>query len=240
VTVTPPEDTTIDVRSLTVRFAGRAAVDGVALRVPAGGVLGLLGRNGAGKSTTMRVLAGALAPTTGMSVPAQADRARALVGFSASPVGLAPMLTVRESIGLALASAGLLDRWPQAFDLAERLEVADLLDRRTGTFSHGMARRVSVLLAVLASRQVLLLDEPFDGVDARGTATVCELVEQAAAAGLAVVVSTHLVDLAARVVDQAAVMSDGKVVAAWPGRQIAGRRGAARYARLLAGVGAAA
>lgn len=232
----------VQVRDLTVEYpGGRRAVDQVTFSVPAGGVLGLLGNNGAGKSTTMRVLAGALLPTDGhvligghdVSDAAQADHARALVGYSPSPVGLAPMLTVRECIGLALAAGRLGDRWPDALALAQRLSVDEVLDERTHTFSHGMARRVSVLIAVLTSSSLLLLDEPFDGVDAVGSKVVCELIGEAAAAGVAVVVSTHLLDLATDVCDQVAVMVDGQVVAAAEASYLTGRRGAARYARML-------
>lgn len=234
----------VQVRDLVVRYpTGRRAVDKVSFTVPAGGVLGLLGRNGAGKSTTMKVLAGALRPSAGVALvgghdlgtPAGADLARGLLGYSPSPTGLVPMLTVRECIGLALAGHGLGARWPDALALAERLDVAGVLDERTATFSHGMARRVSVLIAVLTSSSLLLLDEPFDGVDAVGARVVCELVGEASRAGVAVVISTHLLDLATEVCDQVAVMSAGRIVSASAAAHLAGRRGAARYERLLAG-----
>ncbi len=232
----------VRVRDLAVEYpGGRRAVDDVTFSVPAGGVLGLLGNNGAGKSTTMRVLAGALTPTAGQVLigghdvadVSQADAARGLIGYSPSPVGLAPMLTVRECIGLALAAGRLGNRWPDALALAERLAVDTVLDERTHTFSHGMARRVSVLIAVLTSSSLLLLDEPFDGVDAVGSRVVCELITEAAAAGVAVVVSTHLLDLATDVCDQVAVMVDGRIVGASDAARLAGRRGAARYGRML-------
>lgn len=234
----------VEVCDLVVEYPGGArAVDEVSMSVAPGKVLALLGGNGAGKSTTLRVLSGGMPPTGGlalvagndMSDPAAAEAARAVLGYCPDEGGLFPALTVRECIGLALASVGATDRWPQAFDLAAELDLTRVLDRPTGSFSHGMSRRTSVLLAVLTSSEVLLLDEPFDGVDALGAATMMSLVRRAAAAGLAVVVSTHLLELAVSIADNVAVMVDGRVVGRGRVQAFTGALGAARYTRMLAG-----
>jgi len=241
--------TPIEVRNLVVKYPGGVrAVDGVDLTVAPGKVLALLGINGAGKSTTLRVLSGGMPASSGtvlvgghnMNVPAQADQARALLGYCPDEGGLPGALTVRECIGLALASIGATDRWPQAYDLADELGLTRVLDRPTSSFSHGMSRRTSVLLAVLTSCDVLLLDEPFDGVDALGAATIVTQVRRAAAAGLAVVLSTHLLELAVSVADKVAVMVDGQVTGKGNVQAFTGPIGAARYSRLLSGGGASA
>jgi ABC-2 type transport system ATP-binding protein len=227
---------------------GTRAVDGITLSVPPGKVLALLGGNGAGKSTTLRVLAGVLPPTTGRvlvgghdpATTAGADAVRRLVGYCPDTGGLPPALNVRECIGLALASVGATRRWPQAYDLAAELDLAHVLDRPTGSFSHGMARRTSVLLAVLTSTEVLLLDEPFDGVDTLGAQAIATQVSRAAAAGLVVVVSTHLLDLAVQVADTVAVMVDGTVAGKGRAAAFTGLAGKARYTRLLSGRSGAA
>lgn len=234
----------VHITDLVVEYpGGHRAVDNVNLTVHPGQVLALLGGNGAGKSTTMAVAAGVLPPTSGrvlvaghdVTDPRQVDLARGVTGYCPDTGGLPSALTVRECIGLALASVGAVDRWPQAYDLAERLDLTRVLDRSTGSFSHGMSRRTSVLLAVLTSRDVLLLDEPFDGVDHLGSATITTLVRQAAGAGVAVVVSTHLVDLAVTIADQVAVMVDGRVAGRGRAQAFTGPLGQARYQRLLTG-----
>ena len=234
----------VELDDLVVEYPGRArAVDGVDLTVTSGKVAALLGGNGAGKSTSLRVMAGVMPPTGGraiiggydMSRPGDADRARALVGYCPDTGGLPTALTVRECIGLALASVGATHRWPQAYDLADELGLTRVMDRPTGSFSHGMARRTSVLLAVLTSSDILLLDEPFDGVDALGAEAIAAQIHRAATAGLAVVVSTHLLEMAVTVADTVAVMVEGRIVGRGRVQAFAGSIGKARYARLLAG-----
>lgn len=232
------------VRDLVVTYPGGArAVDGVSIRVPAGGVLGLVGGNGAGKSTTMRALAGVLPATSGsvhvaghdLTTRQGRDSARPLIGYCPDTGGLPPAMTPRECIGLALATNDQLARWPQALELAERLDLVRVLDVPTGSFSHGMARRTSVLLACLAATdgRVLLLDEAFDGVDALGAQVIVELIAKARQRGLSVVVSTHEHEIATQVCDQFAIMSQGRIVAAMPARSARGRRGKHRYTRTL-------
>lgn len=239
-----PTAARVDITDLVVQFPGGVrAVDGVDLAVLPGTVHALLGSNGAGKSSTLAVLAGRIPATSGQVLLAGhdvrdrrgADAARAVTGYCPDQNGLPGALTVRECMGLALASVGATDRWPQGYDLAVELGLAGVLDRATGSFSHGMSRRTSVLLAVLTSSQVLLLDEPFDGVDALGVQAIAAQVRRAAAAGLAVVVTTHLLDVAVQVADTVSVMADGRVAGRGRARAFAGPVGAARYSRLLAG-----
>lgn len=235
-------DGNVGVRDLVVVYpGGRRAVAGVSLSVPAGGVLGLLGGNGAGKSTTLKVLAGAWPASSGqvsvlghdVTAGDGGDPARLRIGYCPDVGGLPPALTVRELVGTTLATTGRGHLWPAALELADRLGVTERLDQRTTSFSHGVSRRVSVLLACLASDGVLLLDEPFDGVDPVGSNVIIELVREAAAAGTAVIVSTHQLHLAARACDQAAVMVRGGVRWAGPMSQLAGPRGAARYEAMV-------
>ncbi len=232
----------IEVRDLHVTYdGGKVAVDGVSLRVPAGGVLALLGSNGAGKSTTMKAIAGAWPLTSGtVAVDGQvvrsaagADKTRSRIGYCPDVGGLPPMMTVRELIGITLAATGRLSMWPSALGLAERLSVADRLDHPAHTFSHGVARRVSVLLACLGQDGVLLLDEPFDGVDPVGARAIVDLVAEHQSAGGAAIVSTHQLEWAVEVADQVAVMTAGKVRDAGLGRDFAGARGARRYGAVL-------
>lgn len=214
----------VSAENLVVEYGPVKAVQGVSFHVHPGEVLGVLGGNGAGKSSTLRAVAGVNPPTGGsltvagydMSTPGLAEQARARVGYTPDVGGLIRAATVREHIGIALATRGLLTEWPAAAALVEQFELADVVDRDTAGFSHGMSRRLSVLLAALTARDVLILDEPFDGVDPVGVDATMRVIDQARNAGVAVLVSTHLLSLLARCSDSIAVMAHGRIHAHAP------------------------
>lgn len=156
----------VEVAGLHVRFGTVDAVAGVDLQVEAGQALALLGRNGAGKSTTMRVLAGVVPPTSGRAVVAGSEvahaplQAKRAVGYCPDVGGLVPRATPWEHLQLS-ARLRRLDDWEQrARPLLEQFDLGDVAHRVTAGFSHGMGRRLSVVLAALHEPEVLLLDEP--------------------------------------------------------------------------------
>ncbi|MXG91259.1 ATP-binding cassette domain-containing protein [Nocardioides flavescens] len=229
----------VDVRSLHVRFGEVEAVAGVDLAAYAGQATGLLGRNGAGKSTTMRVLAGVVPPTAGTVVVAGHDvRTRALevkraVGYCPDVGGLVPRATPWEHLQLAARLRRLRGWEPRARDLLERFELGDVAHRVTTGFSHGMGRRLSVVLAALHEPEVLLLDEPFDGVDPIGVEATFEVISDARSRGACVLVSTHLRELAVEVCTSVLVLRGGAQVASATAREMAGEEGARAYRSLL-------
>ncbi len=214
----------VEVRDLTVRFGTVVAVDGFDLTLAAGASVALVGRNGAGKSTTLRVLAGVLPPTSGSvrvgGVDAVKDPsgAKARVGYCPDVGGLIPRATPWEHLQLAATLRGMPDGWQStgprpARPVRPRRRDAD---RVTASFSHGMGRRLSVVLAAFHSPDVLLLDEPFDGVDPLGVDATLDVIRELRLGGSAVLVSTHLLDLAVQACDEAVVLRRGAVVAAAP------------------------
>ncbi|GAB2728854.1 ABC transporter ATP-binding protein [Nocardioides pakistanensis] len=230
----------VDVSALWVRFGLVDAVRGVDLRVAAGGSVALLGRNGAGKSTTMRVLAGVVPPTAGTvevggyDVHADPLAVRRLTGYCPDVGGLVPRATPWEHLQLAARLRRMPAGWEsRAQDLLERFELGAAAHRVTAGFSHGMGRRMSVLLAVFHEPDVLLLDEPFDGVDPLGVEATMEVVADARARGAAVLVSTHLRELAVQACEQAVVLRGGTAVAAVPAHEMSGEDGAGAYRALL-------
>ncbi len=235
----------VEVKDLTISYDPTLtpAVNGVSFEVGSGEVLGLLGGNGAGKTSTLRALAG-IQPSTGGNIflagfdlnnRKEDDLARQVVGYCPDTAGILRQGTVREHIGLALALRGKILAWPAALDLVEKFGLSHVLDRETLGFSHGMSRRLSVLLAALTAEKVLLLDEPFDGVDPLGVQATQVIIAAAKEAGLAVIVSTHLLPLLTEVADRVAVMVNGKIVDEAASEEFVGNRGSERYATKLAG-----
>jgi len=229
----------VEVRGLRVRFGEVEAVAGVDLKAYPGYSTALLGRNGAGKSTTMRVLAGVVPPTegevrvNGIDVRRDPLAIKHRVGYCPDVGGLVPRATPWEHLQLA----GRIRRIPnwesRARELLERFELGAVAHRVTTGFSHGMGRRLSVVLAALHEPDVLLLDEPFDGVDPIGVEATLDVIADARARGACVLVSTHLRELAVEACSSVTVLRGGSRVATLTARDMAGEEGARAYRALL-------
>lgn len=230
----------VEIRSLHVRFGAVRAVDALDLSVAAGEAWALVGRNGAGKSTTLRVLAGVHPADSGQvrvaGVDARRDPigAKRLTGYCPDVGGLLPRATPWEHLQLAARLRELSGWQDHARDLLDRFDLIDAADRVTAGFSHGMSRRLSVVLAAFHRPPVLLLDEPFDGVDPLGVEATIDLIEKARAAGTTVLVSTHLIDIAAQACSTAVILRRGLRVATHPAAELTGESGAALYRAALA------
>lgn len=222
-----------------MRFGEVEAVTGVDLTAQAGQATALLGRNGAGKSTTMRVLAGVVPPSAGtvrvmgIDVARRPLEARRRVGYCPDVGGLVPRATPWEHLQLTARLRRLADWEAKGRDLLERFELGDVAHRVTGGFSHGMGRRLSVVLATLHEPEVLLLDEPFDGVDPIGVEATLDVIADARARGACVLVSTHLRELAVQACGRAVVLRGGARVASLPADELTGEAGADAYRTLL-------
>lgn len=229
----------VHIRGLWVRFGSVDAVRGIDVSAYGGRATALLGRNGAGKSTTMRVLAGVIPPTDGTVLVDGVDvredplTVKRSTGFCPDVGGLVPRATPWEHLQLA-ARLRRMEGWElRAQDLLERFELGNVAHRVTGGFSHGMGRRLSVVLAAFHEPGVLLLDEPFDGVDPLGVETTQNVIADAKARGAAVLVSTHLRDLAMEACEDALVLRGGSAVAALDSEELVGEAGARAYRALL-------
>ena len=227
-------------RALTVRFGDVDAVRSLDLSISAGRATALVGRNGAGKSTTLKVLAGVVPATSGEVRVAGVDVRRDLIdakrrtGYCPDVGGLVPRATPWEHLQLAARLRRMDADWPdRARDLLARFDLLEAADRVTAGFSHGMGRRMSVVLAAFHRPQVLLLDEPFDGVDPLGVEATMRVVREATQAGRTVLISTHLLELATEVCDDAVVLRAGQAVSRSAADELRGDRGRARYRELL-------
>jgi ABC-2 type transport system ATP-binding protein len=231
----------IEIENLSITYGNVTAVNGLNLTVNPGEVVGLLGGNGAGKSSTLRAIGGVNPHSAGilrvaghdMANANESEKARAKVGYCPDVGGLVRQATPREHIALALAFRKKSHLWPQALDLVEHFDLTHVFDRVSQGFSHGMCRRLSVLLATLTAEEALVLDEPFDGVDPLGVEATMTAINNATSNGLGVLISTHLLDLVVASCDRVAVMVGGRVVEYASAAEFAGQTGKDRYANLL-------
>ncbi|MGA8845768.1 MAG: ABC transporter ATP-binding protein [Nocardioides sp.] len=237
--ITLPTEPVVEIRDLHVRFGEVEAVAGIDLVAHAGQSTALLGRNGAGKSTTMRVIAGVVPATAGTVRVAGYDlradplMAKRCVGYCPDVGGLVPRATPWEHLQLTARLRRLLVWEDRARDLLERFELGDAAHRITAGFSHGMGRRLSVVLAALHEPEVLLLDEPFDGVDPIGVEATLQVVSDARARGACVLISTHLRELAVEACSTVSVLRGGSRVATLASAEMLGEEGARAYRGLL-------
>ncbi len=199
---------------LSRRFADVAAVSDVSFSVARGEVVGFLGHNGAGKSTTLRMLSGALAPSAGRALvdgrPAASLAARRMVGWLPETPPLDPELTVGEQLAFAAAVKGR-DPAREVPRLLELCGLRELVRRTTGTLSKGTKQRVGLAVALAGDPPVLLLDEPTAGLDPAQAASVRALV-RALAVDHAVLVSTHVVSEVSALCDRALLLRRGALV----------------------------
>lgn len=196
------------------------AVHPLTLRLAPGRVLGLLGPNGSGKSTTLKALAGLIAPTAGecrlFGHAAGSDAARAVVGYLPESPQFPPHLTGR---GFLAYCAGLssLEAVAAAARVAEVLAwsglAAEAADRATGTYSKGMLQRLGLAQAVLHDPVLVLLDEPASGLDPAGRLALGGLIRDLAAQGKTVVFSSHLLTQAGELCDRLAILGRGRLLA---------------------------
>jgi len=224
-----------------IKFADFVAVKDLTMHIKPGEIVGILGSNGAGKSSTMRSIAGIIKPSGGSIVidgldlasGVAAEQAKGLTGYCPDVGGLIVGATPREHIQLLLN----LHKKPQLFSLGlqliEDLGLLEFIDTPVGGFSHGMSRRLSVLLAALSAEKVLILDEPFDGVDPIGVEGINKVIFEAKASGLAVIISTHLQELLTHASDRIVIMRKGEILHESPSENFYGQEGAKKYQTLL-------
>jgi ABC-2 type transport system ATP-binding protein len=208
-------DSSVSVEALAKRHPGGRGVFDVSLRAPAGSITGFIGANGAGKSTTLRCILGLLEADSGeirlFDAP-PTPAARRAIGFIPEERGLPPRERARDIIAFHGRLRGLdraaADR--RAVVLLERLGLGERVNARVETLSKGNAQKVQLLCALAHDPRLLVLDEPFSGLDPHAQAEVEQLLRDFARAGGAVLLSTHGLALAERLCDRVAIIHAGR------------------------------
>ena len=206
----------IVIQGLTKRFGSLVAVDDLSFEVAAGTVTGVLGPNGAGKTTTLRMLLGLVTPTAGTATINgrpyhELDAPKATVGAMLEAHGFHPGRTAANHLKVIATAAGLpLSRVDEVLG---EVDLADAAGRRVGKFSLGMRQRLGLAGALLGDPEVLVLDEPGNGLDPEGIRWLRGFLRRYAEAGRTVLVSSHALAEVSQTVDRVVIIARGRLVA---------------------------
>jgi len=209
----------LEVTDLHRRFGELVALDGIALSVDEGEIVGLVGRNGAGKTTAMRAVMGILAPDRGTVTwegQPVGERDRLQFGYMPEERGLYPQMRLLDQVayfarlhGIDPPAAGASGRrWLDRLGLGERAE------EKLVALSHGNQQRVQLAVALVHDPELLVLDEPFAGLDPEAVDSLSEVLFERAAAGTAVLFSSHQLELVERICQRVVILESGRVLAA--------------------------
>jgi ABC-2 type transport system ATP-binding protein len=204
------------VTNLVKRYAGRAAVDGLTFEIAKGEVFALLGPNGAGKTTTIEILEGYRnrdggdARVLGCDPGTSASGLRSRVGLMLQQGGFYPMTTPREALRLY---ASFYDKPLDPEILLRQLGLEGAAETRFRRLSGGQKQRLSLAIALVGQPELLFLDEPTAGMDPQARNATWDVVRQLKTSGVTIVLTTHLIEEAARVADRVAIVDGGKLIA---------------------------
>jgi ABC-2 type transport system ATP-binding protein len=211
----------IETRDLLKLYGDKVAVDSVSFDVYGGEVFGFLGPNGAGKTTTIKMIVGLLKPTSGSvkvagyDIQTQAMLAKASSGYVPDTPNLYAKLTGRELLRF-VGDLYNLDRRQVAHRIDELLRMFDLANAAEDTvdsYSHGMQQKASLAAALMHDPKVLVLDEPTVGLDPKSARLIKDILRQLADRGAAVMLSTHILEIAERMCDRIGIINRGQLVA---------------------------
>ena len=216
---------------LHVAYGDACVLDGIDLEIARGEFVALIGPNGAGKTTLLHAIAGT-APLCGGNVDvagydlAKTPRAaKQAIGLAIDPPGLPVLLTGRECLALFAGARGLPAIPPAALALGETLSLTSVLDRRIDSYSLGMRQKLGIMLGLIGEPPMLLLDEPFNGLEPRSAlAFKAHLIAMIARGDTSVLFATHSLDIAERHATRVVLLMDGRVRRSWNAAELAAMR----------------
>ncbi|WP_204792568.1 ABC transporter ATP-binding protein [Olsenella profusa] len=220
----------LDIRHFSKRYGKKEAVRDLSLTVEAGDIYGFIGRNGAGKTTLIRSIVGAQPPSSGevrvcgVDVWRDPVAAKRLMAYVPDNPDVYDFLTGQQYLDLIadVFEVGVDVRRERVSMLAERLELTGALGDLVSGYSHGMRQKLVLVGALLHDPALLVLDEPFVGLDPAASHELKELLHERAAAGGAVFFSSHVLEVVERLCNKVAVIRDGQIVVAGPTEQVRG------------------
>jgi len=212
-------DTVIEVEGLTKRYGSTVAVDNISFSIGRGEIFGLLGPNGAGKTTTILMLLGLSEPSSGKVDVLGYDPGRQplavkrRVGYMPDAVGFYDNLTARENLRYTARLLGMArkDAEPAIERVLSRLGLGDVMDRNVAGFSRGMRQRLGLAEILLKGAEIAILDEPTSGLDPQATSELLDMIRQLKAEGVAVLISSHLLERVQSICDRVALFQKGRI-----------------------------
>ena len=213
--------TLIETRNLVKRYGDKVAVNNISFDVFGGEVFGFLGPNGAGKTTTIKMIVGLLQPTSGSikvagyDIQTQSMLAKASAGYVPDTPNLYAKLTGSELLRF-VGDLYSMDRGQVAHRIDELLRMFDLAavgDETVDSYSHGMQQKASLAAALMHDPKVLVLDEPTVGLDPKSARLIKDILRQLADRGAAVMLSTHILEIAERMCDRIGIINKGQLIA---------------------------
>ncbi len=209
----------IEIAGLTKSYRDQTVLSGVDLNVPAGTIVALLGSNGAGKTTVVKILSTLLkadagaATVNGYDVATQPAQVRESISLTGQFAAVDEILTGRENLVLVASLRRLREPGRIADDLLTRFALTDAADRRAATYSGGMRRRLDIAMSLIGNPPVLFLDEPTTGLDPQSRNEVWKTVQRLAGQGTTVLLTTQYLDEAEHLADRIAVLHEGRIIA---------------------------
>ena len=209
----------IEARGLTKRYGAARAVDGISFSVARGEIFGLLGPNGAGKTTTILMMLGLSDVSDGEVRVLGGDPAReplkvkGRIGYLPDAVGFYDNMTAAENLAYTARLMGIAraERDARIADALARVRLSDVANKRVATFSRGMRQRLGLAEILMKRAEIAILDEPTSGLDPQATEELLEMIRGLKAAGVSVLLSSHLLDRVQKVCDRVALFQSGKI-----------------------------
>jgi len=210
-------DYALELNHLVKDFNGKKAVDDISLKLKKGEILGLLGPNGAGKTTTLRMILNIIAPDSGnIKILGEnfSEKIKERVGFLPEERGLYRKMKVSETLTFFAELKGMKtdDIKAKGLELLKKFDLEDYYDKKVEELSKGMAQKLQFITTIIHSPELLILDEPFSGLDPVNIELVKDIILEKKHEGITIIFSTHLMDYAEKTVDSVVMINNGKKV----------------------------